>query len=253
MATPKTTTARPASRPAARPATARASTTQSDRGPARTANNAPRGAATSKQPSSDAGPGFDASRGQLVAPVSDEVTQAPRRPRTDADGTRDANSLPAVPDPTPTPGKPKERTVQEVKVESEAVSAAGPHRPEPARQRFPDAGLAVPQDVRDAQRRPTRPVMKVMAVQTGYYGEMRRRPGDVFWLTEAKHFSKTWMRRVSDRTPEKVTTGQQQIRKEHDERIVAQRTGNAQAAATVDQSLQEQPIADDDDRIDTEP
>lgn len=129
--------------------------------------------------------------------------------------------------------------------ETEAQRAAGPHRPEPARQVKNTAGVAL---APAARQREVRPVMKVQATQTGYYGEMRRRPGDVFWLTDNEHFSDTWMRQVSSRTPERVTTGQQQIRKEHDERIVAQRAG-----ATLPAAQPEGLPPEDDDRIDAEP
>ena len=38
--------------------------------------------------------------------------------------------------------------------------------------------------------------MKVRAIELGFYGTKRRRVGDEFELTEARHFSKKWMEKV---------------------------------------------------------
>lgn len=35
--------------------------------------------------------------------------------------------------------------------------------------------------------------MKVKAIKLGYYGDKRRREGDVFFLKKAEDFSKNWM------------------------------------------------------------
>jgi hypothetical protein len=48
--------------------------------------------------------------------------------------------------------------------------------------------------------------LRVRARKLGVYQELRRRPGDVFDLSRASHFSPTWMERVPPTTPEKVTT-----------------------------------------------
>lgn len=63
--------------------------------------------------------------------------------------------------------------------------------------------------------------LKVRALEKGYYGEKRRRVGDVFMLTDPKHFSKTWMEYVDADTPERITTGNEEIRRKHDEEIAA--------------------------------
>jgi len=75
-----------------------------------------------------------------------------------------------------------------------------------------------------ARSAPARPGFKVRATQMGYYGEKRRRTGDVFVLTDAKDFSETWMEKVDPRTPERVTTGNEDIRRKHDEEIAARHT-----------------------------
>lgn len=59
--------------------------------------------------------------------------------------------------------------------------------------------------------------IKVRATQLGYYGEMRRREGDVFVLHDEKLFSKKWMERVDPRTPERITTGKQHLQQVHDD------------------------------------
>jgi hypothetical protein len=35
--------------------------------------------------------------------------------------------------------------------------------------------------------------MRVKAIKLGYYGEKRQRPGQVFSLSNSKHFSEKWM------------------------------------------------------------
>lgn len=60
---------------------------------------------------------------------------------------------------------------------------------------------------------------KVRATKTGYYGEMRRRPGDVFILTDPKMFSDKWMERVGPGTAEKVSTSGDALREFHDEAL----------------------------------
>lgn len=60
---------------------------------------------------------------------------------------------------------------------------------------------------------PTRPAastpkasLKVRARRLGYYGEQRRRVGDVFTLRAQRDFSGKWMEPVDARTPERSTT-----------------------------------------------
>lgn len=42
----------------------------------------------------------------------------------------------------------------------------------------------------------------------GYYNFVRRRPGDVFDLLDAKHFSSRWMERVEETVPKTKATGE---------------------------------------------
>lgn len=41
--------------------------------------------------------------------------------------------------------------------------------------------------------------MRVRAISLGFYGDMRRYPGDVFVLKDPKFFSKRWMEKVEDK------------------------------------------------------
>ena len=57
--------------------------------------------------------------------------------------------------------------------------------------------------------------MKVRAIELGFYGTKRRRVGDEFVLTEARHFSKKWMEKVDvdeparrGRKPKEVDQGE---------------------------------------------
>jgi len=67
--------------------------------------------------------------------------------------------------------------------------------------------------------KPASASVKVRATQVGYYGEARRRVGDVFTLEDPKHFSAKWMERVDASTPEKITTGNEDLRRQHDEML----------------------------------
>ena len=59
--------------------------------------------------------------------------------------------------------------------------------------------------------------IRVRATQLGYYDDKRRREGDVFTIQNEQAFSAKWMERVDPRTPERITTGAQALRKFHDE------------------------------------
>lgn len=64
---------------------------------------------------------------------------------------------------------------------------------------------------------------KVRALALGYYDHIRRRIGDVFVLASARDFSDRWMEQVDASTPERITTGVEELRKQHDEIIAARR------------------------------
>jgi hypothetical protein len=59
--------------------------------------------------------------------------------------------------------------------------------------------------------------IKVEATKMGYYDHIRRRPGDVFRIAKEEDFSDNWMRRVDERTPERVTTSQQALKAQQEE------------------------------------
>jgi hypothetical protein len=40
--------------------------------------------------------------------------------------------------------------------------------------------------------------MKVEATQLGFYGQARKRPGEVFVIDSPAHFSELWMRKIED-------------------------------------------------------
>jgi hypothetical protein len=44
--------------------------------------------------------------------------------------------------------------------------------------------------------------IQVKAIDNGYYGNIRRKPGAVFEVEE-KHFSKKWMKKLVDSEPSK--------------------------------------------------
>ena len=58
--------------------------------------------------------------------------------------------------------------------------------------------------------------IKVRATRTGYYDHKRFRQGDVFILHDETLFSDSWMERVPVGTPERVTTGQQELQRQKD-------------------------------------
>lgn len=84
---------------------------------------------------------------------------------------------------------------------------------------------------------------KVRATKLGYYDDKRRRIGDVFWVattTNAKgqyiEFAESWMVRVPDATPESITTGQQELRRQHDEILASKNAGPLAASSNSPRS-----------------
>lgn len=67
-------------------------------------------------------------------------------------------------------------------------------------------------------RPPGKPI-KVRATKLGFYNNLRRREGDVFVLRDSNQFSKKWMEEVPASTPNRVTTGNQDLKRQHDETI----------------------------------
>jgi hypothetical protein len=69
---------------------------------------------------------------------------------------------------------------------------------------------------------PIRVRVKLDYMGYGYYGEKRRRPGDVFTV-EPGQFSDRWMERVPADTPEHTTGPQDSLSQEH-RRIMAEQS-----------------------------
>lgn len=68
-----------------------------------------------------------------------------------------------------------------------------------------------------APQAPAEKPFKVRAIDLGYYDHVRRRIGDVFVVASEKDFSSRWMVRVGANTPERVTTGRESLRQQHDD------------------------------------
>lgn len=84
--------------------------------------------------------------------------------------------------------------------------------------------------------------LRVRATRLGYYGDMRRREGDVFTIADESLFSEKWMERVTAKTPESTTTGAQELQRRHreiiDERTADRTAGSSDAAkATGDANV----------------
>jgi hypothetical protein len=65
--------------------------------------------------------------------------------------------------------------------------------------------------------------IRVRATKLCYYGEKRRRVGDVFTIRSEAEFSSTGMERVPDETPERLTTGQDELEQARQEHLRVQR------------------------------
>ena len=84
----------------------------------------------------------------------------------------------------------------------------------------------------DEAMRPKKGSIRVMATKVGYYDDKRRRIGDVFTVSAERNekggyreFSDKWMERVDEDTPERITTGNEDIRRQHDEILKAKSMG----------------------------
>lgn len=76
---------------------------------------------------------------------------------------------------------------------------------------------ATPSDATRDLSQPKGKGIRVRATAIGYYGDMRRRVGDVFTIDNEKQFSHKWMEKVSPKLREKTTTGKQALQQHHDE------------------------------------
>lgn len=69
--------------------------------------------------------------------------------------------------------------------------------------------------------------IKVEALQTGFYDNKRRRLGDVFTVVDPSDFSAKWMRPVDGSTPEKITTGNQELARMHNDTLAQKASDHA--------------------------
>lgn len=91
-----------------------------------------------------------------------------------------------------------------------------------------------------AEQRKAGKLIKVEATQMGYYGEERRRTGDVFFVTEDQ-FSKNWMR-PADPDAEVHTTTPQQALNEETGRVRASKRSDAGARRTATSTGDRNPL-----------
>lgn len=75
------------------------------------------------------------------------------------------------------------------------------------------------------QKRQESAQILVMATQMGYYDDLRRRPGDVFYIHAEEDFSDMWMEDAPAGAEPSITLGQDDIDRQHDE-ILADRAGS---------------------------
>jgi hypothetical protein len=119
--------------------------------------------------------------------------------------------------PPPVPGaKPPQNVALNPKfgpaVGPRAIRPRESERKTPAR--IPPSGF-VPADGSDIK--PKDPNLKVRAVADGYFDHERKRPGDVFLLSDEGEFSERWMEQVDPGTPTRTTIGAEILRQQHQE------------------------------------
>lgn len=92
--------------------------------------------------------------------------------------------------------------------------------------------VAAAQAVSASMLRPGQKI-KVRATRLGYYDHVRRREGDVFTYTVTEREAAVkkgalpdWVEPVDPRTPERITTGVEELRKKHDQ-IIQERNPRA--------------------------
>lgn len=107
----------------------------------------------------------------------------------------DALAAPPV-EVTPQPTGPPAQPVHEPATQVPGVHAGEGRRAQPV-----------------ARPRPSGPAVRVRAFRMGYYGDMLRRVGDVFTVTDPAMFTSTWMERVHEHTPEQRTTASEELRR----------------------------------------
>ena len=53
--------------------------------------------------------------------------------------------------------------------------------------------------------------MKVKAIKMGYYNDRRQKPGAVFHLNDANHFSENWMEKVESKPKAKEKPAKKEV------------------------------------------
>lgn len=71
-----------------------------------------------------------------------------------------------------------------------------------------------------------KPYRKVRALKMGFFNNIRRRAGDVFFIYDPIEFSEDWMEFAGASDPERVTTGNEELKREHD-RIMKEKAKEA--------------------------
>lgn len=104
------------------------------------------------------------------------------------------------------------------KTEKRGRGAARPAQPA-ARPKRPTRRPAPAARTKPAAAAPARAPkgIRVRALNLGYYGDKRRRPGDVFEISSEELFSELWMERVDKATPKRETGPNEALRQHHDE------------------------------------
>lgn len=87
--------------------------------------------------------------------------------------------------------------------------------------------------------------VKVRATHVGYYGEARRRIGDVFRLARPEDFSPTWMELASAAETEHTTSGPSHLAAQNAEGIEAKRRPGGPAYDPTGATGDQDPLGDD--------
>ena len=103
-----------------------------------------------------------------------------------------------------------------VKVPLQPVFDPGPNPP-PQAEHIPAAQIpgATANWSGRPDARPVRPGFRVQARKAGYYGDLYQRVGDVFTIHDEGDFADEWMVRVDSKTPEKTTSSNEALQREH--------------------------------------
>lgn len=85
--------------------------------------------------------------------------------------------------------------------------------------------------------------IKVRALEMGYYGDILRRPGDVFVLDHEDHLAH-WTEEVDPATPEKVTSHGEALKQHRDDTRAATENGGLTRDDVTDEEAASDPLGD---------